>query len=89
MDNPNEMRSHIMKALEGTPYECWHLAPMSGGSVNFVFRGDLSAPAPCDPYMIAIVKKYTNRLSCSSNFEIDLSRCVRISLSRQSFRFPD
>ncbi|KAK5654673.1 hypothetical protein OQA88_6996 [Cercophora sp. LCS_1] len=75
--SPSEIdaiRSQTWKDITGTPYECSTLTLLSGGSANFVFRGDLVAPASCDPYGTVIVKQFKNFLACSSDFEIDLSR---------------
>jgi len=94
----------ILDTLRGTRYSCSTLALLSGGSANFVYRGELvaplslpsidvltAAPPPVVPATVktVIVKHFAEFLAVEKEFKIDVSRCVRsTSLPRLSCSFP-
>ena len=81
----------ILDTLRGTQYACSTLALLSGGSANFVYRGELvvplSLPSIDVPTVAAalatatvqtvIVKHFAEFLAVEKEFKIDVSRCVR------------
>lgn len=78
--------ARVLQHLSQTPYACSSLTQLSGGSVNFVFRGLLVSPLLPTPSTTAatssqtiIVKFSTDFLALNRDFPLDVSRCVIIT----------
>ena len=71
----------VAQALEATPYSCKTLQRLSGGSVNFVFRGELQQPVRKEDGTLAksvVIKFSKGYLPGNTSFLLDISRCVRV-----------
>ncbi|KAK1750911.1 kinase-like domain-containing protein [Echria macrotheca] len=73
-DEKNALTAWVLDALSRTRYACSTLTPLSGGSANFVFRGELRTPIDPETKTV-IVKHSTDFLLVNRDFNIDLSRC--------------
>lgn len=80
----NALPTHILKELAATAYACTGLTQLSGGTANFVFRGDLAQALESEDGSQAkktvIVKNSEDFLPGNRAFAIDVSRCVNVPL---------
>ncbi|CAM1508891.1 Fc.00g026300.m01.CDS01 [Cosmosporella sp. VM-42] len=76
----DEIVAQILQDLSQTSFACTSLTPVSGGTVNFVFRGILTRhfPSRNETSMVKtiIIKHARNHLSGNKNYAIDASRCI-------------
>ncbi|KAF2718264.1 hypothetical protein K431DRAFT_322527 [Polychaeton citri CBS 116435] len=75
---PDHILDKITQQLSTTRYASI-LKPLSGGTVNFVFRGILAEPIAIPDGITSktiIVKHSTEFLAVNKDFAIDISRCV-------------
>lgn len=76
-DENDALTAKVHAFLSKTRYACSELTLLSGGSVNFVFRGVLRVPiSPALENKTVIVKYSAAFLFVARSFSIDLSRCV-------------
>ncbi|KAL3260599.1 hypothetical protein ABHI18_004441 [Aspergillus niger] len=65
----------VLSALETTPYACTDLIPLSGGYVNFVYRGILASPiATTQPTTRVIVKHAEPYIAANSDWKSSVTR---------------
>ncbi|KAI2865659.1 hypothetical protein CBS12448_1956 [Aspergillus niger] len=65
----------VLSALETTPYACTYLIPLSGGYVNFVYRGILVSPlATTQPTTRVIVKHAEPYIAANSDWKSSVTR---------------
>jgi len=78
-----QVATQVSRHLSQTRYACSSLTRVSGGSVNFVFRGVLVHPLLGAMGAIAartiIVKHSAASLASNRDFLLDVSRCVTLS----------
>lgn len=74
----------VLSALETTPYACTDLIPLSGGYVNFVYRGILVSPlATTQPTTRVIVKHAEPYIAANSDWKSSVTRIVWHPLRRK------
>ncbi|OJK03274.1 hypothetical protein ASPACDRAFT_23693 [Aspergillus aculeatus ATCC 16872] len=66
---------NIIRELEHTRYACSSLTRLSGGTVNFVFRGLLSRPLE-DGTKSVIIKHAEGYTATNRNFKLTAERCL-------------
>ncbi|KAK4160448.1 kinase-like domain-containing protein [Cladorrhinum sp. PSN259] len=70
----------ILQELSETPYACSSLTQLTGGTANFVYRGNLARPFPAnDGLTIAktvIIKHSTAFAAINPDFPLDITRCT-------------
>ncbi|KAL1854448.1 hypothetical protein VTK73DRAFT_8745 [Phialemonium thermophilum] len=82
----DELRARVLQFLADTPYACSSIAPISGGSVNFVFRGLLCEPqtlprsttqdaSPEAAARTVVIKHGAGFLFANRDFQLDVTRC--------------
>jgi hypothetical protein len=70
----------LLHFLSGTRFQCTKLLPISGGSINYIFRGTLQEPffvdnnSDTEPAKTVIIKHSTGFLSCNKDFLLEISR---------------
>lgn len=75
--------TRILKHLSSTRYACASLRELSGGTTNFVFRGELAQPlseqesTPATSRTSVIVKHASDGVKLNRDFTIDVSRAVK------------
>jgi hypothetical protein len=72
----DQIRQAVEKELEETEYACSELLPLTGGTANFIYRGQLRQPLPDGTHEI-LVKHGEAYVANSPDFGIATSRCVR------------
>ena len=82
----DELSAWISQKLSHTLYACSSLTLLNGGSANFVYRGILIQPlqiqdgATSTTTSSIIVKHFKEFLLVNRDFQIDISRCVKLIL---------
>ncbi|GKZ33665.1 hypothetical protein AbraIFM66950_003694 [Aspergillus brasiliensis] len=75
MHPSNPISAKVLSALETTPYACTDLIPLSGGYVNFVYRGTLVSPlATTPPTTRVIVKHAEPYVAANSDWKSSVTR---------------
>ncbi len=74
--NTGEISQRVQKELEGTPYACSALVPLTGGVGNFTFRGALKQTLPDGTHEV-VVKHGEDYVALNQAFHLPTSRCVR------------
>lgn len=65
----------ILSALESTPYACTELIPLSGGYVNFVYRGILVSALPTTPPTAQVIVKHAEPyVAANSDWKSSVTR---------------
>ncbi|KAF3049351.1 hypothetical protein E8E11_004134 [Didymella keratinophila] len=84
-DEIQQLTAEIQKAIARTDFACSSLTWVPGGSVSFIFRGDLESPLSLrDGSMLrsvlksVIVKKATEFAAVNRDFALDSGRSVGI-----------
>ncbi len=73
--NLEEISQRVRKELEGTPYACSALVPLTGGVGNFTFRGALEQALPNGTHEV-VVKHGEDYVALNQTFHLPTSRCV-------------
>ncbi|KAI1496178.1 kinase-like domain-containing protein [Biscogniauxia marginata] len=66
----------VLHQLAGSPYACSALVKLSGGTANFLYRGDLTQPLPSSAADTVIVKVSTDYVAINRDFPLDVTRCA-------------
>ncbi|KAI2613263.1 kinase-like domain-containing protein [Hypoxylon sp. NC1633] len=66
----------VLHRLAGSPYACSALAKLSGGTANFLYRGDLVQPLSSRAADTVIVKVSTDHVAINRDFPLDVTRCA-------------
>lgn len=74
----DQVSEAILKELSSTEYACSSLEPLSGGNLNWVFRGRLKSPLPDGTEDVAIKRGEAFSLARPA-FKLSTTRCVRPS----------
>ncbi|OJJ89428.1 uncharacterized protein ASPGLDRAFT_31124 [Aspergillus glaucus CBS 516.65] len=74
-DPDHQITAKINQSLTSTPYACTSLTRLSGGTVNFVYRGILQRPLD-DGTKTVIIKHAEEFLASSRDFKLTAERCV-------------
>lgn len=74
-ENAESIGQAVEKELEGTPYACFNLVPLAGGTANFIYRASLrkGLAGGIDDIVIKHGEAY---VALNQTFEIPTSRCV-------------
>ncbi|KAI1170920.1 kinase-like domain-containing protein [Nemania sp. FL0916] len=65
----------VLHRLEGSSYACSALTKLSGGTANFLYRGDLIQPLGSGAAETVIVKVSTDYVAINRDFPLDITRC--------------
>lgn len=77
----DEITLKVQESLQNTPFACSKLEKLSGGTANFVYRGNLKTKL--DDGSETVVIKHTEGFSASNfNFKLVEDRCVCLSFSQ-------
>jgi len=71
----DETMLQVRKALEGGPYACTSLVKLSGGTANFVYRGNLVVPFE-DGTKTIVIKHTEDYVAQHPAFKLTPERCV-------------
>jgi hypothetical protein len=71
----DEITLQVRKALEGGPYACTSLVKLSGGTANFVYRGNLVVPLD-DGTKTIVIKHTEGYVAQHPAFKLTPERCV-------------
>jgi hypothetical protein len=72
----DEVKSRVFEWLKGTRYESTSLEPLSGGSMNFIYKAHLSEPLE-DGTTDVLVKHGEDYSAANSANKVTIDRCVR------------
>jgi hypothetical protein len=78
--NAEDIKHRVEQGLLGTPYACSKLEKLSGGSVNYVYRGTLVTPLP-DGAKTIVLKHTEGYIASSPDWKLSQARGVRKSRS--------
>jgi hypothetical protein len=78
----------VKQGLDGTPYACSSLRPLTGGNCNFIYRGVLRQALP-DGTREVLVKHGEGYVASAPEFRITTARCVRRDLSAKRPLVPE
>ncbi|KAJ6141587.1 hypothetical protein N7470_009977 [Penicillium chermesinum] len=70
-DEKDAVREEVQQLLAKTPFACSSLSRLSGGTANFVYRGQPDSGKPNS----IIIKHTKNYLASNSSFQLDAARC--------------
>lgn len=68
--------ANIKEELNGTPYACDLIQSLTGGTANFIYRGQLSKPLE-DGTREVVIKHGEGFIASLPSFQLTTSRCVR------------
>ena len=71
-----EIASKAKADLDTTPFACSSLIPLSGGTVNYIYCGQLIRPL-ADGTQKVLVKHGEDFAALQPSFKLPTSRCVR------------
>ncbi|PYH77204.1 hypothetical protein BO82DRAFT_345428 [Aspergillus uvarum CBS 121591] len=75
MHPPDLILARVLSALETTPYACIDLIPLSGGYVNFVYRGLLVSPSATTPPTTQVIVKHAEPyVAANSDWKSSVTR---------------
>jgi hypothetical protein len=80
VEGASDILARVKQELEGTPYACSSLRPLTGGTCNFIYHGILHRPLPDGTREIAI-KHGEGYVASHPEFHLSTSRCVRQDLT--------
>ncbi len=69
------VKQRVEDELSGTPYACSSLTPLSGGTANYIFRGNLERELPGGVQAV-VVKHGEPYAALSHTLQLPTSRCV-------------
>jgi hypothetical protein len=73
------LAQHLLGQLSQTPYACAAVIKLSGGTANFVYRGNLIQPLRKDTDLAAtntvVIKHSTGFTAINREFTLDITRC--------------
>ncbi|KAI1156989.1 kinase-like domain-containing protein [Nemania diffusa] len=74
------LAQQVVDQLSQTPYACSVVTKLSGGTANFVYRGNLLQPLPGDTGSVAadtiVIKLSTEFSAVNRDFPLDITRCI-------------
>lgn len=73
---PEEITSKLMRELAPTSFACTSLVPLSGGTVNFLFKGRLLKPFE-DGTTEVVIKHGEGYSASFTGLGLSTDRCVR------------
>lgn len=76
MADDHQITTTITQNLSTTPFACSSLTRLSGGTANFVYRGELQLPLE-DGTKTVIIKHAEEFLALMTDFKLTADRCVR------------
>ena len=82
---PEQISAKVQESLKDGPYACISLIALSGGTANFIYRGEL-LKALEDGSRTVVIKHTEGFVASNPNFKITATRCVRPLLSAANLR---
>jgi len=73
---PEQISAKVQQSLKDGPYACTSLAALTGGTANFIYRGELLKPLE-DGSKTVVIKHTEGFVASNPNFKITATRCVR------------
>ena len=74
-----EIGARLVEELTATKFACQSVVPLSGGTANFIFKGQLRTPLE-DGTTEILIKHGEGFVALNPNFKISTSRCVKLYL---------
>lgn len=76
-DIAEQVSVKVQESLKNTPYECSSLIALSGGTANYIYRGDLLRSLE-DGSKTVVIKHTEGFVASNPNFKITATRCVSV-----------
>lgn len=75
-ESADAILARVKRELDGTPYACSSLRPLTGGNCNFIFHGVLCQSLPQGSREV-LIKHGEDYVASQPDFKLTTSRCVR------------
>jgi hypothetical protein len=79
-ESANDISARVRHELDGTPYACSSLTPLTGGTCNFIYHGILEQSLSEATEEI-LVKHGEGYVASHPGFKLTTSRCVSQALT--------